>query len=176
MSARPRFLACTSPSQARTCRNNRRGLGASAVRPGLRSARRITKQASSEAWDLRVYTGCETDRRVLRAATLEYRRVLFHRLCNGTRRPLELAAALLACGFLLAFCLRWLRTFFSICMRSAYLLFRSAIASGSASPTATLHRLHCHCNAFVDAALRRWMHAALLECRCGSKCTTNTPS
>ena len=35
--------------------------------------------------------------------------------------------------------------------------------------------LHCHCNAFVDAALRRRMCAALLERRCGSNCTTNTP-
>ena len=85
-----------------------------------------------------MYTGCETDRRVLRAATLEYRRVLFHRLCNGTRRPLELAAALLACGSLLAF----------VFALVAYLLFDIyAIARLKRVALRCTATQHCHCYA-----------------------------
>ena len=96
-----------------------------------------------------MYTGCETDRRGLRAATLEYRRVLFHRLCNGTRRPLELAAALLACGFLLAFVfLRWLRTFFNTSFQYICDRERQRAGSYAALQPCTLQPLHCLCTRF----------------------------
>ena len=77
-------------------------------------------------------------------------------MCNGTRRPLELAAALLACGvFCLRFYLRWLRTFFSICMRSRRgLSFRYvAIASGSTQPYAALQPYTLSLHAFLTQLL-----------------------
>ena len=103
-----------------------------------------------------MYTGCETDRRVMRAATLEYRRVLFHRLCNGTRRPLELAAALLACGL---FCCVLL---FALV---AYLLFDDtyAIARGSTRSPAPAPHPFTALQVVYDAAASLLQLSALLE-------------
>ena len=68
-----------------------------------------------------------------------------------TDGPLELAAALLACGvFCLRFYLRWLRTFFSICMRSRVAFLFDTLRSRVAARSPTLHcnPIHCHCTRF----------------------------